>query len=136
MRLVLPSRPPEGRLAVPRFAERLAFALAALPATSAMRFAVAGLSLASIWSVVSARFDPPLWSLGPFLSRAVVVALRLPPLVRSLPPRAVAPSPPTEVMRPLLSRVRRFDPLLRGLAAGRPLLTPPPPANRPRESRL
>ncbi len=68
---------------------------------------------------------------------AVCVARSFPPAVRSLPPRAVAPWPPTLVILPALSLVRRFLPLLTGLAAGRPdRVLPPPPANLPFASRL
>jgi hypothetical protein len=71
--------------------------------------------------ITPARFPP---------IRAVCVALSLPPAVRSLPPRAVAPCPPTEVIRPALSRVRRLVPRGADLAFGR-AEPPPPEAKRP-----
>ncbi len=46
------------------------------------------------------------------------VALRLPEAVLSLPPLAVAPSPPTEVILPALSRVNLLTPLTTDLAGG------------------
>jgi hypothetical protein len=72
----------------------------------------------------------------PLFTLAVCFALSPPDAVFNLPPRAVAPSPPTEVMRPELSRVRRFGPRLTFFAAGLPPELPPPPAKRPRLSRL
>jgi hypothetical protein len=68
--------------------------------------------------------------------RTVCLALSPPDAVFSRPPRAVAPSPPTLVIRPELSRVRRFGPRLTFFAAGLPPELPPPPAKRPRLSRL
>ena len=67
-------------------------------------------------------------------SFATTVPLLFPAAVRSRPPRAVAPWPPTLVIRPALSRVRRFVPLV---AVRTPFFAdpPPPPENRPLESR-
>ncbi len=64
------------------------------------------------------------------------MALSLPLAVRSLPPRAVAPSPPTLVIRPALSRVSLFGPLGAERALGRADRLPPVDANRPLLSRL
>lgn len=70
--------------------------------------------------------------------RVVCVARMFPAAVRSRPPLAVAPFPPIEVIRPALSRVRRFRSRLTCLAGGRcrPLLDPPALANLPLLSRL
>jgi len=77
------------------------------------------------------RSRPPV----PF-SRASCVARLFPAAVRSLPPLAVAPCPPTLVIRPALSRVRRFVPRLTIRAASwRPVPTLPVLENRPRLSR-
>lgn len=76
--------------------------------------------------ITPARFPP---------IRAVCAALSFPLAVRSLPPRAVAPSPPTDVIRPALSRVSRFGPRGADRAFGR-AEPPPPEANRPLLSRL
>ena len=67
-------------------------------------------------------------------SRAVCVARWFPAPVRSLPPRAVAPFLPTPTIRPELSRVRRFVPLVAAcFGAGRDRAVPVL-AKRPRLS--
>jgi len=74
---------------------------------------------------------------GAAFTRSICLARKFQAAVRSRPPLAVAPFPPTLVIRPALSRVSRFVPLLTGLAAGRPPpLDPPVLANRPLLSRL
>jgi hypothetical protein len=77
------------------------------------------------------RSFPPV----PFILTSCV-ALSFPLAVRSLPPLAVAPWPPTDVIRPALSRVRRFVPLLTILVAGLALRLLPVELNRPLLSRL
>jgi hypothetical protein len=103
----------------------------------------AGTRLLSVSLVVGSTFEPfsfpplPTMPALPPAMRVVCVALRLPAAVLSLPPLAVAPSPPTEVILPALSRVSLLTPFATVLAGGLdffPLV--PVLANLPRPSLL
>jgi hypothetical protein len=67
-------------------------------------------------------------------SRAVCVARWFPAPVRSLPPRAVAPFLPAPTIRPELSRVRRFGPLVAAFFGAGRVRAVPALAKRPRLS--
>ena len=113
----------------------LALAFISSPGRSLLVAAVAR----PCWMFTLAR-TAPLRLTTPFgaaFTRSSCVARRFPAAVRSRPPLAVAPLPPMLVIRPALSRVSRFAPLLTCLVGGlRPALEPPPPAKRPSLSRL
>lgn len=77
-------------------------------------------------------------AVAPRVSRATCVALRFPLAVRSLPPRAVAPSLPMPVILPALSRFNLLPALVGAFFGAGLALVPPLPllANLPLASRL